>query len=279
MNNISDKFSFPRFWEVMKKYVVENWRLLVMGTAMIFGVMIISGVLTAMLSSDCYDGWGVKNPRVVAGIVIDPVWRVVSTIIGTMLFIWGGICASLTGSGLGSKEKRLSSIMLPASQLEKYIVRWLIYIPGFLVVFVAAVVVGELVRVGVTSYLVEDTRMLSVISFDYMMKDLLTGEINFNAMVWILIFFVVQAAFSLGSFLWTKVPVVKTFVAGSLIVLLFVFTILFVLDLTVKPDYQPYQPEESTVQAIFYVSSAVITLFCYVLSYFRMKEMEVINRW
>lgn len=275
---ITDGFSFSRFGKVMRKYVAENGRLIVLGAAMVFGVMIIGEALIGFLFSDVYyDEF--THHREIAGIVIDPAWSDSCNYMTFMLFILGSVFASMTGSGLGSKEKRLSFTMLPASALEKYLVRWLIYIPGFILVFIAAFYVGELVRVAVTSGLVDDSSAVSVIDMDYMFKDLRSGEIKFNKIVIFLIFFGVQAMFSLGSFLWPKAPVVKTFVAGVIGVLFFVWSAIGVMFLLTKPEYSPYSPEMSTQEAVFYVSSAVITLFCYILSYFRTKEMEIINRW
>lgn len=275
---ITEGFSFSRFGKVMRKYVAENGRLMLLGTAMVFGVMIIGdGLIAYLFSSVYYDDF--TNHREIAGIIIDPAWRNSYDFMTFMLFILGSVFASMTGSGLSSKEKRLSFTMLPASALEKYLVRWLIYIPGFVVVFIAAFYVGELVRVAVTSGLVDDTREVSVINIEYMFKNLYSGEINTNNILIYMIFFGVQALFSLGGFLWPKASLVKTFVAGAIMVLCFVLSVVGVTSLLLKPEYSLYFLEKSTTEAIFYVSSVVVALFCYILSYFRTKEMEIINRW
>lgn len=278
MKQMTDSFSFPRLGKLMKKYISENWRLLAMGIGLIFGAMILIESLISVTNYSRYTlEWDIRYE--VGGIIWDPAWSSVESLFFFMLFILGSVCACMAFSGLSNKEKRIYSIMFPANTFEKYLVRFIIHVPAFVVVYIAAFYVGELVRVGVTSSLIDDTRMLSVMDFKYIFTNLRTGEINENSVFSILIFIGVQSTFVLGSILFHKNAFVKTFVAGVLVFIIFFLIVFGTMEWLTPENYRPYDISLTGVYAIFMTIFLGLALFNYVLAYFRFKELEVVNRW
>lgn len=278
MNQVTDSFSFPRFGKVLKKYISENWRQLAMGAGLVFGAMIICECFISIVNSHYYSPEYIERFQD-GDIIIDPLWSQVETIFLFMLFILGSVCASMMFSGLGSKEKRIYSIMFPADQLEKYAVRFLIYVLFFPVLYMAAFYVGELVRMGLLTYLVESTDGLFVMPMNYIFTIMRTGELNTGNIISIVGFFAVQSAFALGSVLFPKGAFVKTFVIVSILCILF-FLIVSGTAIMLTPENIRANPLSTRQTEIMIMSIfSAIVLFNYILAYCRFKEMEVINRW
>lgn len=278
MNQVTDSFSFPRFGKVLKKYISENWRQLAMGAGLVFGAMIIFECLISIVNSEYYSSEYIERFQE-GDIIIDPLWSQVETIFFFMLFILGSVCASMMFSGLGSKEKRIYSIVFPADQLEKYAVRFVIYVLIFPVLYMAAFYVGELVRMGLLTYLVESTDSLFIMPMNYIFTILRTGELNTGNIISIVGFFAVQSAFALGSILFPKGPFVKTFVIVAIICILF-FLVVSGTAIMLTPENFRANPLSTRQTEIMIMSIfSAIVLFNYILAYYRFKEMEVINRW
>lgn len=278
MNQVTDSFSFPRFGKVLKKYISENWRQLAMGAGLVFGAMIIFECLISIVNSEYYSSEYIERFQE-GDIIIDPLWSQVETIFFFMLFILGSVCASMMFSGLGSKEKRIYSIVFPADQLEKYAVRFVIYVLIFPVLYMAAFYVGELVRMGLLTYLVESTDSLFIMPMNYIFTILRTGELNTGNIISIVGFFAVQSAFALGSILFPKGPFVKTFVIVAIICILF-FLVVSGTAIMLTPENFRANPLSTRQTEIMIMSIfSAIVLFNYIMAYYRFKEMEVINRW
>lgn len=277
MNQVTDSFSFPRFGKVLKKYISENWRQLAMGAGLVFGAMIICECLIGFTGAEYYKA-DLLDRFQTGERIIDPLWHQVETIFFFMLFILGSVCASMMFSGLGTKEKRIYSIMFPADQLEKYAVRFVIYVLIFPVLYLVAFYVGELVRMGLLTCMAESTDCLFVMPMDHIFI-LPKGELDTSNIISVLIFFAVQSAFALGSILFPKGSFVKTFVLGAVILVLF-FLVVTGTSMVFTPENNRPTPlnQEQFEIMIMSIFSAII-LFNYIMAYYRFKEMEVINRW
>ncbi len=184
--------------------------------------------------------------------------------------------ASLFMENMTTAGKRLNTLMLPASLLEKFVARWTICILGVTVSFFVCFILGDLIRMLVIYCYYPDLEGLRFIG---PWKVLALSEHWYLPLTAILS---AQATYILGSTIWPKNSFPKTF--GAMFVLLIILTITFTAVSTISIDtYQPklhgVNPDfETIIGYIWLISTISSTIFCYVVAYFRTRESEIINR-
>jgi len=114
MNSI---FSFQRFGNLMKKQFAEHYK------AYLFGLGAITGVMTLMVGYMCL--------ITQEFLPFNDQWQVF--IIGLPLA--GGIFSCASFADMGKKNKAIMELTLPATIMEKFIVKWLISYVFFQIVF------------------------------------------------------------------------------------------------------------------------------------------------
>jgi len=276
MNSKSDIFSFKRMCDYMGKYVNEHWHTLLLRSALMIGVMVLGGVLMALCNQYVYSDARLDYLNKYFEDA-DPVWVGMIGMLILFLYVFSVISASMTFSGLGSKEKRLGEIMFPASTAEKALTRWLIYVPGFLLLFIAGIFLSDWARLAVTQAVADNPQFAHTLRLSCLYDTV--DRIAADMQVALTLFVGFQALFMAGSILWHKNSFVKTFVFTSLLVVAYFFvgylTLCAMGDIELMiPDSDPH-----TMKIIYYVTLCVGTVFCYVLSYMRYREMDIDNRW
>ena len=182
--------------------------------------------------------------------------------------------ASLFMENMTSNGSRLNSLMSPASDLEKYLSRFLISIVGGTVAFLICFAIADAIRILIISQRYDNLSGLSYIgpfkvqSFSESLFYLWGSFVAF------------QATFVLGSTIWPKNAFLKTF--GSMIVLLIILVIVGNNVYTLAAADGNYWPSESALR-LLYKSAKILpscwALFCYITAYYRFKESEIINRY
>ena len=133
MENLNTK----RLWLTAKWDATTNWKSSVRIMAgMTFGLLILYTVhflnmLNVMYSPD----YITSQYRSMA----------IETNISFIVFMVAG--ASLIFANMRTKQQRIAFCMLPASNAEKYIVRWLWATVGFALIFICASVAADLIRI------------------------------------------------------------------------------------------------------------------------------------
>lgn len=117
---MSQTFKFQRFKKLIVKYTVENYRKFVMS------ILVISGIAAALYMFTALDG-GLVSPSFRFGVC-------------SIFFLLGGsIFTSSIFSDFTDKTKAVSSLTLPASHFEKFLVGWaysyIIYMLLFVICF------------------------------------------------------------------------------------------------------------------------------------------------
>ena len=128
VNNI---FSLSRFGKLFCKDIVENKKMYLLGLLLTFGVQMIVFCWYIISSGNYKDMNGSYDVRVDKELLY-MIWLTLSCVFTTMVF-----------SRSDNKAKLISEIMLPASVLEKYAVKWVVCVLLFPVVYVGVV---EMVR-------------------------------------------------------------------------------------------------------------------------------------
>ena len=213
----------------------------------------------------------------------------------SLMFSAAGIWfASTFTTPLNSKLKRLSYLISPASNLEKYLTRWIITTMGFIIAFFTAFWIADALKVTICSAIYPEVEikfldLTKLISSDHgwvgntfvFPKSVFTFFVS--------LYFLLQSIFLLGSTYWEKASFIKTFTAGAAIITAYIlicrWTILLFYDnldgfANVMGSFE-INRTISEVQAINVATIvlSVFTLTFWILAYFRMKESEIIKRF
>jgi len=198
------------------------------------------------------------------------------------LFLAGCFSASMMMNPIRDKESAIPSLMLPASQLEKFTVRWLTYVPGFIVTYIAGFLAIDTLRVLYCTI----THPLAI-NIEFAFSDLFSDSDNILATICGLASFLsTQSLFVLGSTIWPKRSFLKTFLA--LCVLNGIISIYFTgLAMTLfNPDYnyvpewlEDFQPTRRMIAWAVTLTSLFFSSINYLIAYFRYRESEIIQRW
>ncbi len=274
--NGNQTFSFPRFGALIKKSWIEDWRSLLLMAGTMLGGLTLIGILIAF--SEYHEGMMLKH---FANNMIhfEAIWFGICFIVGGMVF------ASRSFSSMLTPQSSLSTLMVPASQFEKYLYRFLLAVPVYFIMVFLFAVVADWLRV----IFVDFNYGISVNSMDWSMvmfpsddaDDYYSG-MKFTRSVCIG-YLMMQSFYFLGSIVWPKHSFVKTFLVVGLIFFGYVLwgawiMTTFEVDGMMIPEPSWLKDRDDVIR-LFDIISAVIIVFNYCLAFFRFRESETINRW
>lgn len=210
-------------------------------------------------------------------------------LIPAVFLFWGFGClfASLMMEKMKDKTKRIAYLMTPATNFEKFFSRFLPAVIVFIIAFFLAFKLADYTRIAILSMRYPEFNITAVnISQGLCSQnpDAMTHNwIEFAALFSVYLFF--QSLFILGSTLWYKNPFIKTLATGIAITLLFyavdallVNSLFNESQLFSVGDYCREIIEKWTTRRNIIFLFSVLTLFNWVISYFRFKDSEIINR-
>lgn len=265
-----------RFMDLCRKELVEHWRTYLLRLLLMYGVM---SVILLWNGYFVYESYAYALPHdgdVCRFGLLGMVW---------FLFVFGSFSASYMMEGMKSKTGRIAVLMMPATNFEKYFSRWLIAVVVFFVVFLLAFRLADYTRVLVYTLAYPDINTIRPINLGYLIGPssehyvLADSGAGFVSLFLGYLFF--QSCFVLGSTVWPKNALVKTFVTGGLIMLIYFLVFWGLIELFFSGiDHTTYKVEWSQDTALMIFSSVlgVATLLNWVLGYYRFKESEVIHR-
>lgn len=266
-------FSMPRFVNLCRKDMVENWRSNVLRIVLMYGVMALIMIWNGYFR---YQG--------VIGGSEDPAWGFLLPLLIWGLWTFGCLSASFTMEKMKTKTSRLSVLMTPATPFEKYFSRWLVSTVVFLVVFLIAYKLADYTRVLVYTLKYPDIDIIAPVPLSHCVGVnvpyyTLTRTMK-DFMLVIGGYFFFQSCFVLGSVIWPKNAFLKTFVAGVIITTFYVLVTMGVSHLILEKNGNYSDIYRSETMEYFILSVIIIsfTLINWVLAYFRFKEAEIINR-
>lgn len=265
-----------RFMDLCRKELVEHWRTYILRLLLMYGVM---SVLLLWNGYFVYESYAYALPHdadVCRFGLLAMVW---------FLFIFGAFSASYMMEGMKSKTGRIAVLMTPATNFEKYFSRWLIAVVVFLVVFLLAFRLADYTRVLVYTLAYPEINMIAPVDLGCLVGAnsahfTLTHSVGgFVCLFLSYLFF--QSCFVLGSVVWSKNALVKTFVTGGLIILIYFLIFWGMTELFFSGiDHVTYK-KDLAQDTVFMILSSVFgvgTLLNWVLGYYRFKESEVIHR-
>lgn len=283
MNNIID---LKRLGMVFRKDFLENgkWYLLLFLT--MTGIL---GVILIWRSFFLYNGIMEGNDTDVnLGLSIYTLF---------LLPVFGILFASTMMKPMNNKVKRISYLINPSSNFEKYISRWMIVTIGYFIAFFISLWIVDAIRVGICSvrYPELDIHFLNLSKIIYPGEGgspanyLFSNANHFSIALCAYLFF--QSIFILGATFWEKATFIKTFSACVIITIVFVlicrWTILlaygdFNTFFNVLNSFEPQMNKDSVEKNVFTNAASVLfvcTLINWTLAFFRFRESEIIKRF
>ena len=277
MNNI---FNIKRFGHVFKKDLFENYKRYLLSFVTLMGIMVI------ILFIQTWDYF-----RSIREVNYSYINRELLTFMSILFFVAGVFFASTFMASMNSKLKRISYLVNPASNLEKYLTRWLVTTIGYILAFFIALWIADVIRVAACSIIFPDAdiRFLDLSRLRYSGDDFRNGYDMlpwqvFDAMIFFYLF--LQSLFLLGSTIWEKVSFIKTFTALSAIIFVYIMVCWWAILLSYGDldgfgnVMRSFSQDTTDMQALrfFCIVLTPLTLANWTLAFFRIRESEIIKR-
>lgn len=268
---VTNNISFARIGELLRKDFKERWKTYSLYVLILLAIICIVEFILVFFNHCSIDRYYKEAPYIyIFGIII------LSCVVGSLMF-----------SDMSSKEKITRVIMTPALYSEKFIARWIIYVPLFLICFYAFVYFGDALRYMVCELF---NKVNPELFDNNELKNILSTDNPFLSPLFVtslgLLF---QSIFILGSVIFRKRALQKTFAVCFCAWLLLMFSMRGIalfneIHFVGEHISRKLTPEELKIEQYrsMYIESCiifVITIFVWILSYFRFKESEIINRW
>lgn len=251
---------------------------------MLIGALILIGLFAS--SSYTYDYGDPNYVPYFPG--IDSALPLAVSFYSTFLIIFGCISASLMWAEMRNKSGRLTILMNPTSTLEKYLVKLVIYVFIYILVFVTGVIIAESIRYLLFHCIYPDARILplyltsrySAEAQDYIWH-IFSPPMIHPIWVLVLLFFDLQSFFILGASLWYSRSFLKSFlIFGGMIVTFYIsagLTYEFFISYKIGewPEIFYWIGEHNYLS--FFVFSILLCIVNWSLAYFRIPETELIT--
>ena len=290
-NTSNQTFDGHRFTIALRKEIVENKRQLLLGmVAMILtftSFMVIGNVISNAMRD--YDTDALKTMDFLPAAMISTTYTFVVA-----------IAASLSFRNLTSKNGRVALFTSPSSTVEKFIVNLLIYVIGVAIAFFACAQLADLLRIAILFPFKSDTFVVpgptnifsillnSTQSIMNVSEKMLSESPAYYRGVTLISLALGPAIYFMGSVLWPRWAVVKTFACQQLIntvLSAIVFALIFGF---ISPDiFNPEAADINEMSSFFsnytrittYIA-LVISALCWVGSWFLFKRKDVVSlKW
>lgn len=263
-------FSVSRFMNLCRKNMVESWKTNLLRIVLMYGVMVVIFVCTAYAIYSAHH----KPDELIVDISLSVFLR-----FGVFC---GCISASLTMVNMRTKTSRISAFMIPATPFEKYFSRWLVSTIVYIVVFIIAFKLADYTRVIIYSIVYPDKTIVAT-QLKYLFatngSNTFVGDTFGGISVFILLYFLFQSCFILGSSIWPKNSFIKTFLAGLVILLLHGLIIGGVSQVLIgSSEFNSKMFSENLLadlKTLGLIWGVVLILFNWTLAYFRFQESEI----
>ena len=259
-------FEWSRFTAYFKKLFIERWHTNLMRSVILFAGLLVAIMWTSIQTYSFYNNEDIIKYNM--GIPsTDPQRLVEEIIFKVAIVILGCFVASMFLHDGRRKSERIGVLTTPVSTFESWLVRWVMQIPMFLVVFFACFYAADFIRVAVFAPIYSK---LPITVFS------LCGE--YGSVTDIMDFFIFYGAcvsfYLLGGVFFPRRAVLATSIALFFLVWYYAFVFM-----SFSATFISIFDQEFSLRSILYRSfSVVLILFSWWLSYQRFKELEIIDR-
>lgn len=262
-DNMSEIFSAKRMGRLMKKYVVENRMSLLISAGCVTLAMVIIGLVNGW----CYGYSALDGSVVEIGFL-------------TFAFYMCGmiVAASPAFKTMWDSKSSIVTLMTPASQMEKFLVRWIVSVPCYVVWGLLSAFFADVLKKFFVVYVMGGE--IDMIKWRCFLFGGEGVDMDSNPTVFystLLLFIFIQSFYLLGSIVWRKKNFIKT--TYVLVVLFVVYGVAWnIMINTPSPEHfirKTFALEFMPMQ-LFMVLGTIIN---YVLTYKRFREADIIHRW
>lgn len=263
MKPTSNHSTKSHFAALLAREVAEHYKTIMLSMLLMFGVIAILDILIVYsFRNEHYEPYS-----------SDPTAGVTGIIAMILLFVFGCIWASMTMHDTASKGGRIRFMMLPAPQGSKFLVRWIVHVPAFLAAFAVCILAAEALRV-IFAGLINETSQVGFLSWFGT-----SAAISYSEFWKGMAFFIfMQSAYLLGSMLWPRNSLLKTF--GVTLAMSAVSNIFLgiVIMSSISEHMEINSPSEDIFHsfAIIYWILIAFTLLNTGLAYWRMHDTDLV---
>lgn len=198
------------------------------------------------------------------------------------------ICASCMFESMSTKQKKIATLMAPATQFEKYLTRFFTYIILPIFIYIAGCLIAESLRFITFSIFYPVGEIINFMDYQSLIDNLKSEKIAFFYAITLYVLSSIAAAsiYILGSSIWPKLALLKTMAAQCIISFItLISTIIAGISRALKGSADAIDNilsslDWSTTSYIWliYAFLIIFSITNMVIAYFRFKESEIIQR-
>lgn len=272
-------FSFPRFMQLLKSDLRINKSKYIRTLIAILGCFFTIALLISIFAIDELSG---NIERFVGTVnyedIIDSTVKsyVVSYQFTSLLIISVGltVLGSMTFVSMNSKSGRISTLMLPASMPEKFILRFLVYFVGGTIILIAGYYIGSLIMycAFASKYSESDDLLVYFINASYWKE---VGKLSLPLLFG-------NALYALGSSIWPKASWVKTWVVTvifQVVIMFFIAFGLFNFSTLIYRWLKNFEDYESFMKCAYYGVFTLLIVVCWALAWWRFRTTQIVQKF
>lgn len=272
-------FDGLRFWNLCRKDLLESWKVSLLRLFAVYGILAVIFLWNGL--DTCKYSYLPDED-----ITVDPMWNLEYWVGGFWgLFIFGSIAASFAMERLKGKTGRIAWLMTPATVFEKFFSRWLLTSVCFVLAYWVVFHLADLTRVAVCAMVypgkefVMPLPLFPRVAAESQISEGIVGYSTLGILVCLYCF--LHSFFMLGSTVWPRNALVKTFAAGIAVCVVYIAVGDFFWGLAHDDGshWDNGYVSEETGMCVVCVLAAILACVNWILAYFRFKESEIINRW
>lgn len=274
----SNNFSIRRTALYIRRHLAVNGSKLIFVLGLVFGAYLAVVLLDVFTSQHHYLSAAIGDK--------DIQWTGICNIFLAAVMILSCVSGSMFYTAYGSDRNRLQTLTVPVKQIEKFCAYFLIYVVGTFVTVTLFALLTDLLRVAALKMFTPYGEYVHPIPLSYLLTfggDPLTFENIKYLISWWGFAFLMQSVFVVGSIFAPRHPFLIT---GCVVWGLSMITgLLGYLGTRVFYGHQPVEmrlfeyditPQTLALKVFLFL---IPIAFLYWLSYYRMKQTEVTNRW
>jgi hypothetical protein len=255
---MSNLFNVKRFGRLFLKHGTEHYKAYLMSLLVLVGVMMLGG---------CFLVYMIEAPMDTA---------LQTVMFGSIYFLAGTMFTSTIFADFGDQKKAVSSLTLPASNFEKFLVGWLFSLVLFSLVYTATFYLILLILINLQHIPNAPHRIIDVLAGQYVMI--------------FVIFALLHAITIFGAIFFKKLHFIKTafcfFISVAMATLLNTIFLQLLLGHRIRPaipfgfvvviedNVAPIEGSNLSGMMIMWMI-IIIALIFWVAAYYRLKEKQV----
>lgn len=202
------------------------------------------------------------------------------------------ICSSFFFECMNSKQKKIATLMVPATYLEKFLTRFVIYIILPALIYIIGSIIAESARFIIFSVFYPSGDIINLMDYSAIIKSLKTDYVAlFHTFIYyFLTSIAVSSMYVLGSSIWPKLALLKTIAAQCVISFIALISTIIagisgslaesmkVIINILGQIYDKLDWEYTSYLWFAYLFLIIFSLTNWTIAYFRFKESEIIQR-